>query len=287
MTSTQAPIALDVYDHRIVLKWHRARRTAVDVPFTAARIVEGLRCGASVEVDLLVHADRGFAVLHDVELSGATTGRGPVHSATAQSLRSLELCDADGTPCGQPVLLLEDVADLLDDQPLPPSAVLQLDFKGDVHSLDDRAIDAFAAAVRPVARHMILSCGDAEAVRLLTDAAPDVLVGYDPCHRGAVDRVLTSGDFPGFVDATCAASPRATTVYLEIRVVQGAADRGFDLIGAFHARGREVDAYTFAGPVAGWMRPVVERLAGLGVDQITVDDPAGLVTLFDDAEFQP
>lgn len=261
------------------LKWHRARRTAADVPFTASRIVEGMRAGASVEVDLLIHADRGFAVLHDDDLARATTGSGTVRATPAAALRNLELCDARGMPCGQRVLLLEDLAGLFDGEQLPRSALLQLDFKQDAAALDARAVSAFAAAVHGVDNHLILSCGDAEAVRILTDAAPGVAVGYDPCHHGAVDRVLASGDFAGFVERACAASPRATTVYLEIRLVLAADDRGYDLIGAFHRHRRTVDAYTLAGAANIGAVPVVKRLLDLRVDQLTVDDAEGLVAL--------
>ena len=62
-----------------------------------------------------------------------------------------------------------------------------------------RAIANFAASVAPVARHMILSSGDAEAVRLLSDAAPGIRIGYDPCHDGALERLAASRDFAGFV----------------------------------------------------------------------------------------
>ncbi|WP_345312099.1 glycerophosphodiester phosphodiesterase family protein [Gordonia alkaliphila] len=267
-----------------LLKWHRARRTATDPPFTAQRIVEGLRAGASVEVDLRIHADRGFAVLHDHRLDRETTGRGAVAATPAARLRTMALRDGTGKPSGHGVLLLEDLADLLADAPLPRSALLQLDYKQEARDLDARSVAAFAAATAPIDEHLILSCGDADAVRILTDAAPGVAVGFDPCHRGAAGRALASGDFAGFVDRACLASPRATTIYLEIPLVLGAADAGFDLIGAFGARGRAVDAYTLGGAANVGMVPIVAGLLELGVDQLTVDDPEGLLALLTDAD---
>ncbi|GAC57974.1 hypothetical protein GOHSU_28_00290 [Gordonia hirsuta DSM 44140 = NBRC 16056] len=263
-----------------MLKWHRARRRASDTPFTASRIVEGLRAGASVEVDLLIHRDRGFVVLHDRNLAPGTTGRGQVHRASAHKLRALRLRSADGRAGNDPVLLLDDLAGLLDSMELPPTASLQLDFKEDARALDGRCIASFAAAVAPFASHAILSCGDAEAVRVLTDAVPGLAVGYDPCHRGAADALLASRDFAGFVEAACTASPRASMIYLEIRLILAADDDGVDLIGAFHDSGRRVDAYTFAGPANPGWRPVIDRLLELGVDQITVDDPDGVAALY-------
>ncbi len=252
------------------------------MPFTAARILEGLRAGASVEVDLLVHGDGGFAVLHDRRLADSTTGKGLVRNTSAAALRGIELCDAAGRPCGQRVLLLEDLAELLAGQAIPDSAVLQLDFKDDARILDRATVAAFAAAAGPVATHLILSCGDAEAVALLTDATPGLAVGYDPCHHGAVDRALESGRFDEFVRGAVTASPRATTIYLEIRLILAAADRGADLIGAFAATGREVDAYTFDGAAEPGMLPIVQRLMELGAAQLTVDDPDGLAALWTD-----
>ena len=65
---------------RTFLKWHRARRRGGDPAFTGRRILEGMAAGASVEVDLVLHADDGFAVLHDLSLERETTGSGPVRA---------------------------------------------------------------------------------------------------------------------------------------------------------------------------------------------------------------
>lgn len=279
MVPEPAPVTLSRGGATTILKWHRARRTAGDAPFTAARIAEGLRAGACVEVDLLIHADRGFVVLHDDDLATATTGEGKVRKTSAACLRSLTLRDPAGRPSDSPVLLLEDLADLLAGETLPATALLQLDVKVTASALDREIVDGFARAVEPIARHTILSCGDAGVVAALTGAVPGAAVGYDPCHGGAVDAVLASGDFAGFVDRACAAAPRSTVVYLEIPLILTAADRGADLIGGFHHRGRAVDAYTFGGPANPGMVPVIDRLLALGADQLTVDDPAGLVAL--------
>ena len=59
--------------HRTFFKWHRGRRTITDPVFTGQRIIEGMRLGASVEVDLVRHASNGFAVLHDETLDRETT----------------------------------------------------------------------------------------------------------------------------------------------------------------------------------------------------------------------
>lgn len=274
--STPAPLFLERDGHRTWIKWHRARRRPGDPPFTASRIVEGMRLGASVEVDLVLHADRGYAILHDRTVDHATTGRGRVADLSSDELRALCLRSNRGRRLSQRVLLLEDLADLLADVEVAPDALLQLDFKEDDEALDADAVQTFARAVEPFARHMILSCGDAAAVTRLTDAAPDVRVGYDPCHHGAVDAVLGSQDFDGFVGRAVAASPRAEMVYLENRLIIAADHLGVDLIGAFHAADRMVDGYT-VNRVDRRSIALIRRLLELRVDQITTDDPEGVV----------
>ena len=61
-------------------------------------------------------------------------------------------------------MLLEDLAALIARDGAHPEALLQLDYKEDAAALTPRAIATFAAALAPVARHFILSSGDAESV---------------------------------------------------------------------------------------------------------------------------
>lgn len=272
------PIFIDRNGHRTWLKWHRGRRRASDPVFTGARIREGMRLGASVEVDLVVHGDRGFAVLHDLTLDRETTGNGWVADTSANALRSLRLRAEDGTPLDDHVMLLEDLSALLAQGGLHADALLQLDYKEDWRALDEAAIASFRASVAPVARHMILSSGDAESVRLLTEGVPGLRIGYDPCHDGALERLQQTLDFSGFVRDAVAASPKAEMIYLHHGLVLEADRLGFDLIAAFHAEGRRIDAYTIQRADA-TSAPLVERLLELKADQITTDDPEGLKAL--------
>lgn len=270
-TSSDPPLAITHDGHTTRLKWHRARRRADDPAFTPARIVEAMRVGASVEVDLVIHADRGCAILHDRHIDHATTGHGEVSALSAAYLRTLTLRDNTGRPTDQRVLLLEDLAGLLDGVDVASEAMLQLDFKEDAAALDARAIDVFVGAVAPIASHAILSCGDARAVRILCDAVPDLHVGYDPCHHGAIGRVLDSGDFARFVLDAVQAAPRAEMIYLDHGLVLAAADRGADLIAAFARMDRQVDACTLTRIDSSTV-PVLRRLVDLGAHQITTDD---------------
>lgn len=267
-------IAVTRDGRRTFLKWHRARRRAGDPPFTGRRIVEGLREGASVEVDLVAHGEGGFAVLHDLTLDRETTGTGPVRAADAATLRELRLRGSDGAPLAEPVMLLEDLALLIAREGAHPGALLQLDLK-EGQELDAAVAAAFRRIVAPVAPHLILSSGDAAAVRLLSEGVEGLGIGHDPCHFGAVERLRESRHFRGFVAGALAEAPRAEMIYLDIRLLLGAQEAGADLVAAFHAEGRRVDAYTIRAADTGGVA-LAEWLLALGVDQITTDDPEGL-----------
>lgn len=260
---------------RTFLKWHRARQRAADPVFTRRRILEGMAAGASVEVDLVVHADEGFAVLHDLSLEGETTGRGRVRSTSAEAIRQSYLLDDDGAPTADRVMLLEDLAALIAGAIVHPEALLQLDYKEDAAALTPRAIATFAEALGSAAGHCILSSGDAQAVRLLAAGVPGLRIGHDPCDPGAIRRLMAGRDYPGFVTGALAASPAAELIYLDHRLVLSARDEGFDLVAAFHASGCRVDAYTIGRADAEGLA-AARRLLDLEVDQITTDDPEGL-----------
>jgi glycerophosphoryl diester phosphodiesterase len=260
--------------YRTFLKWHRARRRASDPAFTGRRIVEGLKAGASVEVDLVVHGEGGFAILHDLTLDRETTGHGPVRTFSAETLRSLHLRAEDGTPLPDQVMLLEDLMGLLARDGAHPDGLLQLDLKED-QRLDEACVAAFSRIVAPVAPRLILSSGDSEAVRRLSAGVEGLRIGHDPCHFGAIERLRESRDFAGFVAGALADAPNAEMIYLDHRLVLAAEEAGTDLIAAFHAAGRRVDAYTIQRADAAGVA-VTRRLLALRVDQITTDDPEGL-----------
>lgn len=234
--------------------------------------------GASIEIDLVRFAGDGFAVLHDETLDLATTGRGRVLDASEAYLRSLHLRDRSGSPTTHPVMLIDDLGRLLGNTERDGNAVLQLDLKEASSSIRESDISAFAAAISPVSKAVILSGGDADAVERLSRAVPDMPIGYDPCHDGAIERLMESRDFTAFVDGALQASPRAGMIYLHHALVLFADTAGYDLIGAFHGAGRRVDAYTITAAVPAAL-PAVRRLLELKADQITTDDPVGLEAL--------
>jgi glycerophosphoryl diester phosphodiesterase len=272
------PLFIERAGHRTWLKWHRGRRRIDDPVFTGSRIAEGMRLGASVEVDLVVTGDKGFAVLHDKTLDRETTGTGPVAGTSDAAIRQMHLRGNDGASIDEPVMLLEDLCALMARERIHPSALLQLDYKEDETVLDARALDNFARATAPVARNMIVSSGSAEAVRLLTTAVPGLRSGYDASDEQRFRAAMAAHDLQGFVDAALASMPDAEMIYLYWEIVTLADDAGFDMIGAFHRAGKRIDAWTIREASAA-TRPVVERLLHLKADQITTDDPEGLLSL--------
>ena len=273
-----APIVLTRAGHRTWLKWHRGRRRASDPVFTGARILEAMRLGASVEVDLVVTKDKGMAVLHDLALDRETTGHGPVAQAGDATIRALHLRGNDGAPIADTVMLLDDLCALMAQGQVHPEALLQLDYKQDETVLDHLAIDKFARATGPVAGNIIVSSGSAAALRLLTAAVPGMRRGYDPSDEARFKAALANGALQGFVDDAVAALEGTDLIYLYWRMLTTAADAGFDMVAAFHRHGKRIDAWTISEASVA-MKPHVERLLALKVDQITTDDPEGLVAL--------
>jgi glycerophosphoryl diester phosphodiesterase len=272
------PVAVTRGGQRTLLKWHRARRRATDPVFTGRRILEGMALGASVEVDLVRHRDHGMAVLHDpTSIARETTGTGPSLGHSAAELRALNLRGNDGAPISDHVMLLDDLCGLLARTPPHPDALLQLDYKEGQAPLDEPSIIAFARNVGPIASHMIVSSGEPESVRVLAEATPGLHVGFDPCHDQAVRQLRRPDDFADFVRKAVEDSPHAEMIYLALPLILAADDAKFDIIGAFHALGRRVDAYTLTSADARNIA-IAERLLELRVDQITTDDPEGVAS---------
>lgn len=269
------PLYLEQGGHRTWLKWHRGRRKASDPVFTGSRILEAMRLGASVEVDLVIHADHGCAILHNFSLEEETTGSGLVRETPAAVLRELHLRGTDGHLIADKVMLLEDLCALLAQNQPHPDALLQLDFKEDSAALTPEVVANFGATVGPVARSLILSGGDFDAISLLANSAPNLRTGYDPCYGESLARLKATGDFKTFINDALKTAPDAEMIYLAYDIVLEADAAGFDIVAPIHASGRRIDAWTIR-TVDDTTLPKVRRLLALKVDQITTDDPEGL-----------
>ncbi|MDV3252695.1 glycerophosphodiester phosphodiesterase [Devosia sp. BK] len=273
------PLFIERNGHRTWIKWHRGRRKPTDPVFTGSRILEAMRLGASVEVDLVIHADHGCAILHNFALDAETTGTGLVRETPAPVLRELNLRGNDGQPIADKVMLLEDLCALLSKEKPHPDALLQLDFKEGHAALTPSIVANFGASVAPVADYLILSGGDFDAIGMLTNSAPKLRSGYDPCYGESLAKLQATGDYQTFISEALATAPNAEMIYLAYDIVLAADKSGFDIVAPIHAAGKRIDAWTIR-QVDSSTIPLIERLLALKVDQITTDDPEGLAAAF-------
>lgn len=273
------PLYIERDGHRTWIKWHRGRRKSTDPVFTGSRILEAMRLGASVEVDLVIHADHGCAILHNFALDAETTGTGLVRETPAAILRDLNLRGNDGQPIADKVMLLEDLSALLQKEAPHPDALLQLDFKEDHAALTPEVVANFGASVAPVANYLILSGGDFDAIGMLTNSAPKLRSGYDPCYGASLAKLQATGDYQTFISEALTTAPNADMIYLAYDLVLAADKSGFDIVAPIHAAGKRIDAWTIR-QVDSTTIPLIERLLALKVDQITTDDPEGLARAF-------
>ena len=271
-------IAIETGDHITRLKWHRVQRSLSDLPFTPRRLLEGLAAGASMEVDLRLHADHSFVCLHDETLGRETSGAGRVAEASLEQLRRISLRDGDAVT-GEGLILLEDLAELVR-VTAAPDALIQLDLKEIDAVLDSQTVENFRRTIACVAARCILSGNDWQAVSRLAAAIPAMRRGFDPCAEDTLEHLRDGIDCLDFVESTLATAPEAEMIYLDYRIVLAAEGLGIDLVAPFRAAGKAVDAWTLNTDHLGAARSV-KRLVALKVDQITTDEPDALQALYE------
>lgn len=271
-------LALYLRGHTVRLKWHRLRRKLGDPVFSFPRLEEGLALGASLEIDLRLHAGGGFVVLHDDTLERETTGSGAVARVTAAELKSLRIRGGDGQPTGSPVLLLDDIAALIRRR-VPTQALLQLDLKEEISQLSHSVVDGFADTLAGLGPNLTLSGGDWPAVKCLAERVPAIGTGYDPCELPEARRLENRADVAKLVDVTEQTACDANTIYLDYRLILVAERLGYDVVDAFHRHGQKVDAWTLNTDQPDCIG-TLRRLVELGIDQITTDEPIKLAELW-------
>jgi len=270
--------AIETGKHITRLKWHRLQRSHSDLPFTPRRLLEGLAVGASMEVELRLHADHSFVCLHDATLDRETSGTGPVAQASLEQLRQVTLRGAHSVT-GEGLILLEDLAELARGG-AAPDALIQLDLKESDAALDPQTIENFRRTLACVAGRCILSGRDWQAVSRLAAAIPAMRRGFDPCAVDTLEQLRDGIDCLDFVESALATAAEAEMIYLDYRIVLAAEEMGIDLVAPFRASGKAVDVWTLNTDHPGAARSV-KRLVALKVDQITTDEPDALQDLFE------
>ena len=111
----------------------------------------------------------------------------PVEDMSSRGV-GLTLRRADGTPSGEGLILLEDLAEIarMDGH---RHALLQLDLKEDDDALDDGLIESFRRTLACIAGRCIVSGHDWRAVSRLAEAVPGLRRGFDPCADDTLDRL--------------------------------------------------------------------------------------------------
>jgi glycerophosphoryl diester phosphodiesterase len=257
--------------HVTRLKWHRLRRQMRDPLFSADVMQSGFALGASMELDLRVRADGGFAVLHDENLEGETTGSGLVAEKSGGELKGIRMKDA-----GRPLILSEDLSRML--QSAHPEALLQFDMKDDYKAIGSNGITHLAAYFQNIATSVIISGASLELIVALKETLPHLKRGIDP-----TDKLVEIYRNQGLkaVEADLLADMRGPTepdtIYLHWPLILQAAKEGLDLVALCASEDKLVDAWTFTlkDPQSGFSDAEwndFSALMALKPGQITTDE---------------
>lgn len=265
-----APQGLEIVagGHRARLKWHQLRRSARDGLFSTEVLAEGLRLGASMELDLRVRGDGGFVMLHDADLEGETTGRGPIASLRRDEIARETLLD------GRALVFSEDLAGMLSRG--HPDAVLQFDMQDDLAAIGERGLEHLATWFADVPCTVIINAYDIDLIVAARSRLPGLVRGIDPTPKlEAMEPDWRKIEGGLIVDAEGESAP--DTIYLGWQFLLRAAAASVDLVGLCHARGIKVDAWTFnlAHPEGGFSDEEWRDFSGLLAlkpDQITTDE---------------
>lgn len=245
-------------DRKIRLKWHELRCFADDPPFNRRNLRIGLAMGASLEVDIRALACGQFVCLHDPILDNETTGKGPVAQADAASVLCLQIRASH-----EPPLLLDELVKIVRTGPAHPSALLQLDLKGEV---DTAAAGAFAATLQGGAQGFVLSAYDWDMVTRVGGGVSGLALGYDP----------TEDVEPGDADVLRLVrekAPEADWIYLRRDFVCASNERGNQLVARLRGSGHQVDCWTIDHGTPDDATDLVAAMMA-GCDQVTTNTAA-------------
>jgi len=215
-----------------ILKWHRLCRQRGDSVFNRENLAIGARCGASMEVDLRAIKDNEFLCLHDATCERETNGQGHVADLRLVEAMQLLMRDEAGQVTAHAPLFLVELVEKM--RHAAPGALMQLDFKDDIHRLSGAHLDFFRESLADCAEKFVLSCDNVAGMRLLGKNLPQLKLGYDPCTQAALSKLGNHSSFVHFAENTIAAMPEAAYIYLEYPVILAGLDVGVDLVEIFH-----------------------------------------------------
>jgi glycerophosphoryl diester phosphodiesterase len=217
---------------------------------TLATHVEGL------ETDVCLTADGRLALLHDPWLPIGTTGTGWAHETPWREIRDLRLRDQGGAPTAETPMLLDELLDAA-----PEELVIQLDVK--THGDPALAVATAAAACRVAERH------PGRQVEVISFHGVACVTAANAGQRA---RLIVWADY----------SPATLGAWARAAGVHGVCVEHFllhaDLVSELRDTGLSVTTGTINDP------ELAHRVAALGVDAITTDDPARLRAAVADPE---
>lgn len=266
-------LAISHHGRATRLKWHRLRRSTSEGVFSASVMAEGLRIGASLELDLRRRRDGGFIVLHDGTLDRETTGHGAVTGDLSQvTYRST----------GDTVILSEQLAMML--PKAHPNALLQFDLKDDLATIGQNGMAHLITYFGQSTAPLIFSGGCADLMTALAQSLPQIPRGIDPTDR-LVDLWQSQGidQMARLLVSELTSDAHPDTCYLNWELVLAVKGQGLDLVALCHDHGVKVDCWTFnlAAPTQGFSDQEsadFRALIAMGPDQITTDDALAIET---------
>jgi glycerophosphoryl diester phosphodiesterase len=201
---------------------------------------------AGLETDVCLTADGRLALLHDPWLAIGTTGSGWAHETPWSEIRELRLRDAAGRPSSEPPLLLEELFDAA-----PKGLVVQLDVK--THGDQALGVATAQAACRVADSH------PGHVVEIISFQATACAAAAELGHRA---RLIVWADYAPATLVAWARDADVDGVCVEHFLLHSA------LVDELQAGGLSVTTGTVNDI------DLVRRVANLGVDAITTDDPA-------------
>ncbi len=283
-----------------ILIHHAANRGHIYPAGSPPALAACLQAGALiVEVDAILLADGGWALLHDEDLAKGTDGHGLATALTAEEVRRLHYRQRSRLP-GIPVGLLSEAVNLA--ERAAGLIELQVDLKP-FGRLDERAMANLARVLEPLGSRARVTSGADWSLWSLHRTAPDLPLGFDPLHyldvanegSSAKEPPLRTGAY-GFRDdhplalrrwgstaeylalrleALLRQAPPGAVWYVRAGLLEACLEAGCDWIGRLHAAGSPVAAWTLDADRPGHAA-LAQRLLEAGVDRITTNDPPAL-----------